>query len=142
MPWGDITISRLGSKTDRRLAALHEAVHRRLTPKLNVLRRFRVSGRMASYVRSPLSKYLEEALAEAAAQVGANGLRSIFTGVSFPVTNGYVTLLRKGVSGERTLYPVLPELAGLVVGGFLLGGDSYEVRFTAGRPVPNSAPAP
>jgi hypothetical protein len=139
MPWGEIIISRLGSTTDRRLVALHEAVHRRLTPKLNILRQFRVSGRTASYVRSPLSKYLEEALAETVAQVGVNGLRSAFTGISFPVTNGYVTLLRKGVSGDRILYPVIPELAGLVVGGFVLGGDSYEIRFSAGRPVPSVA---
>jgi hypothetical protein len=139
MPWGDIIISRLGSTTDRRLVALHEAVHRRLTPKLNILRQFRVSGRTASYVRSPLSKYVEEALAETVAQVGVNGVRSAFTGISFPVTNGYVTLLRKGVRGDRILYPVIPELAGLVVGGFVLGGDSYEIRFSAGRPVPSVA---
>jgi hypothetical protein len=88
-----------------------------------------------------LSKYLEEALAETVAQVGVNGVRAGFTGISFPVTNGYVTLLRKGVSGDRILYPVIPELAGLVVGGFVLGGDSYEVRFSAGRPV-QSAVAP
>jgi hypothetical protein len=139
--WGDITISRLGSKTDRRLVALHEAVHRALTPRLSVLRQFRVGGRAASYARSPLSKYLEEALAETVAQVGVNGIRSVFTGISFPVTNGYVTLLRKGVSGGRILYPVIPELSGLVVGGFLLGGDSYEIRFSAGLPVPNQAAA-
>lgn len=139
--WGDITISRLGSKTDRRLVALHEAVHRALTPKLNVLRQFRVGGRAASYARSPLSKYLEEALAETVAQVGVNGIRSVFTGISFPVTNGYVTLLRKGVSGGRILYPVIPEFSGLVVGGFLLGGESYEIRFSATPPVPDQAAA-
>jgi hypothetical protein len=39
-PWGDIVISRLGTTADRRAAALHENVHRVLTPKLYFLREF------------------------------------------------------------------------------------------------------
>ena len=65
--WGEIEISRLGTATDRRLAALHESVHRFLSPRLVLLRNFRVSGRAASYQKSALSKYLEEALAETVA---------------------------------------------------------------------------
>jgi hypothetical protein len=63
-PWGNIVISRLGTSADRRLVALHEAVHRLLTPKLALLRRFRVNSRTSSYMKSSLSKYLEEAMAE------------------------------------------------------------------------------
>lgn len=55
-PWGEIVISRLGTATDRRLAALHENVHRVLTPKLYVLREFRIQNRTSSYTRSALSK--------------------------------------------------------------------------------------
>jgi hypothetical protein len=42
--WGEIEISRLGTATDRRLAALHESVHRFLSPRLAILRNFRISG--------------------------------------------------------------------------------------------------
>ena len=87
-PWGRIEISRFGTATDRRLAAIHESIHRLLTPKLNVLRNFRVSGRTASYDRSALVTYLEEALAETAAQVGVNGVRAGFRGACFPVRFG------------------------------------------------------
>lgn len=138
-PWGDIVISRLGTRSDRRLAALHESVHRMLTPKVNMLRTFRVSGRFTSYTRSPLSLYLEEAMAEVVAQVGVNGIRGAFSGMSFPVSNGYVTLLRKGVVNRRELYPVLPELAGLIAGGFMIGGELFESRFSPRKPPMNSS---
>ncbi len=82
-PWGEVIISRLGTTADRRLAALHENVHRILTPKVAILRNFRISGRAASYSPSSLSKYLEEALAETVAQIGVHGLRSVFKGISF-----------------------------------------------------------
>jgi hypothetical protein len=108
-----------------------------LTPKVNILRNFRVSGRAASYKRSALSKYLEEALAETVAQVGVNGWQSVFTGISFPVKNGYVTLLRRASAGQRTLYPVLPELAGLLAGGFILGGEACDIRFSTMQPPAN-----
>ena len=134
-PWGEIIISRLGASTDRRLAALHESVHRLLTPRLNVLRNFRVTGRVTSYSKSPLSMYLEEALAETVAQVVTHGLRSVFRGISFPVRNGYVTLMTRAVVNNRVVFPVLPELAGLVAGGFVLGGEWYEVRFSPSRPL-------
>lgn len=138
-PWGEIIISRLGTSTDRRLAALHERVHRLLTPRLNVLRNFRVTGRVTSYSKSPLSRYLEEALAETVAQVGVHGLRSVFRGISFPVRNGYVTLMTRAVVNNRVAFPVLPELAGLVAGGFVLGGEWYEVRFSSRRPLSKTA---
>ena len=124
--WGGILISRLGTAADRRLAALHENIHRLLTPKFSVLRNFRVANRSSSYSRSALSKYLEEALAETAAQVAVNGLRSAFRGVSFPVQFGYVTLLREVVINGKLVRPFLPELGGLCAGGFVFGGIPFE----------------
>lgn len=121
--WGEIVISRLGSAADRRLAALHESVHRLLTPRLLVLRRFRVRNRTQSYSQSMLSKYLEEAIAETYAQVGVNGFRAVFRGISFPIEGRYVTLLR--ADGE--LLPFLPELGGLTAGGFSIGGMVFEI---------------
>jgi hypothetical protein len=94
----------------------------------------------ASYSRSSLSKYLEEALAETAAQVGVNGLRAGFRGVSFPVQFGYVTLLREVTVGYRTVRPFLPELGGLTAGGFVFGGVAYEVWWTPSPPKPADVP--
>ncbi len=119
--WGQITISPRGTPSDRRLVAMHEKVHQILTPKLNVLRQFRVEGRAASYDKSTLSKYLEEAIAEAVAQLGVNGFKAAFRGVTFPVKHGYVTVFRK----RDGLEPVIPEFVGLVSGGFLISGMQF-----------------
>lgn len=133
--WGEIVISRLGSRADRRLAALHESVHRFLTPRLNILRAFRVRNRAASYERSAFSKYLEEMVAETVAQVSVNGFRSVFRGITFPVENRYVSLLR--IDGKAR--PFLPEVGGLVAGGFSIGGMVFEIWETP-RP-PKEAPS-
>jgi len=132
--WGEITISRLGSATDRRLVALHEAVHRALTPKLDILRSFRVEARAASYVRSSLRKYLEEALAESFAQVAVHGLRGLLTGIAFPVRNGYVTLFVKQVTHHGTLKPVVPEAAGLYLGSPNVNSWLWGVYFSQQSP--------
>jgi hypothetical protein len=134
--WGDIVISRLGTQTDRRLAAIHESVHRFLTPRLGVLRNVRVISRARSYSRSALSKFLEEAVAETVAQVSVNGFRSVFRGIYFPVQNRYVTLLR--IDGRTR--PFLPEAGGLVAGGFMLYGMIFEIWDTP-RP-PREPPLP
>jgi len=132
--WGGIRISRLGTATDRRLAAIHESIHRMLAPKLAILRNFRVGGRAASYNRSSLAVYLEEALAETAAQVGVNGVGSAFRGVSFPVKFGYVTLLREATIRGQRVRPFLPELGGLTAGGFIYGGVAYEIWWSPRPP--------
>jgi len=132
--WGEITISRLGTVTDRRLAALHEAVHRALTPKLDVLRNVRIQGRAASYTRSSLITYLEEALAESFAQVSVNGLRGLITGIVFPVRYGYVTVLTRQVTQAGVLMPVVPELAGLLVGSVNANASIWDVYFSSQRP--------
>lgn len=128
--WGEVRISRLGSGADRRLAALHENVHRLLTPKFEILRTFRVRNNAHSYDRSALRTYMEEAIAETVAQVGVNGFRSVFRGISFPVREGYVTIMR--TSGDAM--PFLPEIGGLVSGGLLVAGMRFELWITAKRP--------
>jgi len=128
--WGDIIISRFGTPTDRRLAAIHESVHRFLTPTFRVLRNFRVRSRARSYERSALVKYIEEALAETVAQVGVNGARATFRGISFPVQGRYVTVLR----ADGKLRPFAPEAGGLLAGGFLVAGMVIEIWDTAGPP--------
>jgi hypothetical protein len=136
-PWGDIVISRLGTATDRRLAALHENVHRVLTPKLYVLREFRIQNRTSSYTRSALSKYLEEALAETIAQVGVNGFREVFKGISFPVREKYVTILRSErvvtPQGIEIILPIAPEALGLLAGSILVGGIRFDIYTTNDR---------
>ena len=138
-PWGDIVISRLGAAADRRLVALHENVHRVLTPKLYVLREFRIQNRTSSYTRSTLSKYLEEALAETIAQVGVNGFREVFKGISFPIREKYVTLVRSEriftAQGVEIILPIAPEAAGLFAGSILIGGIRVDLYTTQGRPV-------
>jgi hypothetical protein len=136
--WGDIIISRLGTAADRRLVALHENVHRILTPKLQLLRQFRIENRTASYTRSTLGKYLEEALAETVAQVGVNGFGHVFKGIAFPIREKYVTLLRPErivtSYGTEVLLPVLPEAAGLFAGSLLVSGMRVDIFMTEGRP--------
>jgi hypothetical protein len=77
---------------EQKLTLVHELVHRFLTPRLGVLRTFRVRFGMAGYMRSLLLQYLEEALAETVAQLRVHGLSGIVTGIKFPVANGYMTL--------------------------------------------------
>lgn len=121
-------------RNETRAAAYHEAVHRALTPKLNVLWRFRVQGRTFSYERSSLSRYLEEALAETVAQVGLAGFRASFRGLSFPMQGDYVTLIRKSVNPDLGT-PVLREIAGIFAGGFILHGMQFEI-FISDHPPP------
>lgn len=127
--WGDIKVSTAGSATDRALVLLHEKVHQVLTPKLYLLRNYRVSTRAASYIRSSLWRYLEEALAETVAQVGVNGFSKFFRGIRFPIENGYLHLMRSGgfhpsFGGQG----LVKEAAGLLYVGVVVG-IPFEVRF-------------
>src|SRR5262249_12231667 len=63
-----------------------------LTPRLGILRTFRVRLGMSGYLRSSLLQYLEEAIAETVAQLRVNGLSGALEGLKFPVENGYVTI--------------------------------------------------
>lgn len=57
------------------------------------MREIRVVPRYNSYIKSSIFRYLEEAIAETIAQVSVNGWREVITGLSFPVKNGYITLV-------------------------------------------------
>jgi hypothetical protein len=125
--FGDITYSTQGSATDVALTRNHELVHSILSPKLRFLRNFRADLAMAAYEKSAFLKYLEEALAETYAQVRVRGLRGLPTGISFPITNGYVTVRA-----------VVTEAA---IGTVVVGGVTYGVYVVADRP-PSPARAP
>lgn len=129
--WGDIWISTKGSANDRAMALLHESVHRFLAPKLYLLREYRVNNRASSYVRSSLWRYIEEALAETVARVGILGMQKLFSGIQFPVKQGYMYLRKGGGSwssefGGRGL---IPETAGLLHRG-IVHGIAFELWFS------------
>lgn len=123
--WGDIEISTRGSASEQKIVLLHERIHQFLTPRLYLLRNFRIENRTTSYFRSSLSRYLEEALAETVAQVGVNGVRSFFVGIRFPVQSGYVYLTSGGgfnplMSGSG----IIPEGAALLASGMMAGSTA------------------
>jgi hypothetical protein len=110
-------------------------VHQFLAPKLYVLREYRVSNRASSYMRSSLWRYIEEALAETVAQVGVHGIRQFFTGIKFPVQNGYMYLTKGGgYSPHFTGSGAVTEAAGLLYNG-TVSGIAFELRFQ-----PNNIP--
>ncbi|WP_133512773.1 hypothetical protein [Candidatus Thiosymbion oneisti] len=128
--WGDIRVSTGGSANDRAMALLHERVHQFLTPKLYILREYRINNRAASYVRSSLWRYIEEALAETVARVGILGIRQFFSGIRFPIQNGYM-YLRKG-GGFNSKFGgsgAIPEAAGLLHRG-IVHGIAFELWFS------------
>jgi hypothetical protein len=125
--WGNIKVSTQGSATDQALVLLHEKVHQFLMPKLYLLRNTRANNRAASYFRSSLWRYVEEALCETIAQVGVNGFRNFFVGVRFPVANEYVYLMRGGgYSAAMAGKGFLPEGAALIGAGTAVG-FSYQL---------------
>lgn len=121
--WGDIVVSSSGPLDEKKLCLFHELTHRFLTPKLYVLREFRIYPSTRGYSYSYLLRYLEEALAETVAQISTKGIKlsTIKTGIRFPVENGYVTLV-----GMRT------EGIGLLVGPVNAGGMVFKAYFTYG----------
>jgi hypothetical protein len=133
--WGEISISRLGTASDRRIVALHEAVHRALTPKLNILRQARVDWRAGSYSRSSFRRYLEEALAEGFAQVKVgNGLRGAWTGICFPVRRGYVKLFASTGARGSVEHGFVTEAVGMFLGTLNVNGWIWNAYFSEQRP--------
>jgi hypothetical protein len=118
--WGDITISSRLSESQQRITLLHELVHRSLTPKLYLLREMRCRLGMASYSKSYLLRYLEEALAQTFALLKGNGfsIDNALTGIRFPVTHGYVTVVKLG-----------EEARGILLGPVTVGGLVFNVVF-------------
>ncbi|MEF3074461.1 hypothetical protein V2P20_05435 [Methylobacter sp. Wu1] len=127
--WGDISVSTHGSPSKRAEVLLHERVHQFLTPKLYILREYRVNNRAASYMRSSLWRYIEEALAETVAQVGVYGIRQFLTGIRFPVERGYMFLTKGGgFDSDFTGSGAITEAAGLLFNG-TVSGIAFELRF-------------
>lgn len=135
--WGDIIVSSRGSSKTRQLAMLHERIHQILTPKLHWLRNFRIANREGSYKFSSLSRFLEEALAEAYAQTRVHGVREALTGIRFPIQNGYVYLFRRG-GGTPDLegLGIVPEFLGIAVGAVSVEGIVYDVFVGPGASEP------
>ena len=80
---------------------------------------------MNGYIQSHLLRALEEALVETAAQLAVRGPRGLFTGLSFPVQNGYVTVAQLG-----------SESAGILLGSMNVGGMTYHAFYSTQRPTP------
>lgn len=116
--FGNVQYSMLGSKVDQALVREHELVHSFLSPKFKFLQEFRADIRMSAYEKSSFMRYMEEAMAETYAQLKVNGLQGIPSGLSFPITNGYVKL--EDVVTEGAL------------GALAVGGVNYGVYVIAG----------
>jgi hypothetical protein len=130
--WGDIVLSSRGSARTRQLVLFPERIHQILTPTLYPLR----NNRDASYRHSSLSRYLEEALAETAAQVRVFGMSELFVGVRFPIRAQYVYLLRSGAgSGHSAMLRgsgLLTEIVGLTTFGLVAAGMPFDVLIGSG----------
>jgi hypothetical protein len=112
--YGVIQISRNQSLTEQRLTLFHELVHRYLSPRTGPLRQLRAEISTYAYARSPMLRYLEEALAEGYGQLRVNGFARAITAVRFPLTGGYVTISELVAEGQ-------------VIGTISLGGTQLRV---------------
>jgi len=119
--FGDVLYSSKGTAKDINLARFHEKVHSFLSPKLRYLRNFRADLGMAGYGKSQFLKYLEEAMAEAYAQVKvargvAGKLEGLLAGIRFPIRNGYC---------EVSVVVAEGAVGTIVVGGVIYGVYMY-----------------
>jgi hypothetical protein len=73
-------------------------------------------------------------MAESFAQVAVHGLRGLMTGITFPVRNGYVSLLVRQVTHNGVLMPVVPEAAGLYLGIVNVNSWLWDVYYSPQRP--------
>ena len=90
--YGNIQVARNQSLSEQRLTLYHEWGHSVLSPRVAPLRELRAALRASAYWRSALMRYLEEAMVESYAQLRAQGLSGVLTGIRFPIKRGYVTL--------------------------------------------------
>ena len=129
---GNVRVSSRGTGVDRALVLLHERVHQSLAPKFYPLRRIRIENRIRSYFQSSLWRFCEEALCETVAQVGVDGLRKGYVGLRFPISNGYVYLLKGGgYSAAMAGRGIIPEGAALLANG-IVQGLAFQLWFKAG----------
>jgi len=126
--YGDIYISRAQSMAEQIATEFHETVHSVLSPKFRVFRAFRAGLKASGYWRSALLRFLEEALAESYAMLKTRGFLAAMRAVTFPVSNGYVTITQLAAEGTR-------------IGTIMLAGGYYGV-FWAHHPPAGMPPAP
>jgi hypothetical protein len=102
-----------------RKAAYHEAMHRFLTPKLQIFREFRVYLKQSGYSKSYVLRYLEEALCEIWGQLRGSGFGKdeILAGLKFPLGTKY----------EITIALLGEEAKGILLGPITVGGMVYTV---------------
>jgi hypothetical protein len=120
--YGVIQISRNQSLTEQRLTLFHELVHRYFSPRTGPLRQLRAEVSAYAYARSPMLRYLEEALAEGYGQLRVNGFGKAITALRFPLVGGYVTISELVAEGQT-------------VGSIVLGGTQLRVSVSRG-PIP------
>jgi hypothetical protein len=125
-PWGEVKLSPNGTTTEQALVRAHELVHRFLTPRFGLLRRFRVQVGMAGYLRSMLLQYLEEALAETVAQLKVNGFDGVLDGLRFPVQNGYMLVSDLVTEGEA-------------IGAVTVGSQFFSIQFISSNYDPETS---
>jgi hypothetical protein len=125
-PWGEVKLSPSGSTTEQALTRAHEMVHRFLTPRLGILRKFRVQLGMAGYLSSMLLQYIEEALAETIAQLKVNGFSGLLHGLKFPVANGYMLISDLVSEGEA-------------IGTITIGTQFFTIQFIPSNHDPETA---
>jgi hypothetical protein len=118
---GDITYSTAGTEEQQALALNHEKVHSALTPKLQVLREWRIKINQNVYWKSQLLRYLEEALSEAYSQLRVNGVKGLPGAFKFPFDYPEYEVTVTGVLREASI-------TGLIyVGLVAFGGLTYYV---------------
>lgn len=119
-PFGEVRISSNGTLSEQALVRIHEQVHQFLTPRLGLLRTFRVQLGIAGYTRTALLRYIEEAMAESVAQLRVNGgAAALLEGGRFPVANGYMTIT-----------DLMSE--GAAIGTVTAGTQQFSVQFVPG----------
>ena len=129
---GNVRISSQGTNVDRALVLVHERIHQSLAPKFYPLRQIRIENRIRSYFQSSLWRFCEEALCETIAQVGVNGLRKGYVGIRFPISNGYVYLLKGGgYNAAMAGRGIVPEGAALLANG-IVQGLAFQLWFKGG----------
>lgn len=101
------------------VTAYHEAVHRFLTPRLQIFREFRVFLKQSGYRRSYILRYLEEALAETYGQLRAYGFgkEQLIKGLKFPLGTKY----------EVTIAQLGAEVRGILMGPITVAGMVFNV---------------
>jgi len=120
--YGTITIARNQTLTEQRLTLFHELVHRYFSPRSGPFRKLRAELNISAYSRSALIRYVEEALAEAYAQLRVRGFAQALEAYRFPLVNGYVTVSQ--LAGE-----------GQAIGTIMFGGMLLHVSISIG-PIP------